>query len=35
MMSSYIKTEGYKVDIQQLIIILCMSNEQVEFDIKI
>ena len=35
MMSSYIKTEGYKVDIQQLIIFLCMSNEQVEFDIKI
>ena len=35
MMSSYTKTEGYKVDIQQLIIFLSMSNEQVEFDIKI
>lgn len=33
-MSSYTKAEGYKVDVQQLIIFLCMSNEQVEFDIK-
>lgn len=33
-MSSYTKTEGYKVDIQQLIIFLCMSNKQVEFYIK-
>lgn len=33
-MSSYTKTEGCEVDIQQLIIFLCMSNEQVGFDIK-